>query len=48
MIGSVISLIIILLVAVFGVKKFMIVINYEDTNYNEYVEKKMLTEDVIG
>ena len=47
-IGSVTSLIIVLLVTMFGIEKFMIVINHQDTNHNEYVVKRALTKDVIG
>ena len=46
--GACTSLIIVLIVASYGFNKFLIMINYEDTNFNEFIEQNQLSEDELG
>ena len=46
--GSCISLLIALIVALYGFKKFLVLNNYEDTNFNEFIEVNTLSEDEFG
>ena len=41
-IGAFISLIILLIVAIYGIKKFIIMLDYGDTNFSEYKVKNAL------
>ena len=42
--GTCISLIIAIVIALYGVNKFVIMSNYDDTQFNEYVVKNGLSE----
>ena len=46
--GAFNSLIITLIVAIYGINKFIILKNYEDTLFNEYSVKWGLTNDELG
>ena len=46
--GSVMSLAIILLVASYGFRRCVTVMHYADTNQNQFVVKKQLTQEVVG
>ena len=43
--GSLISLIFMLIAALYGINKFTIMINYEDTNFSEYTAERGMTTD---
>ena len=36
--GACVSLIIALIVAIYAFNKFLVMVNYEDTNFNEFIE----------
>ena len=46
--GAVNSLIIVLIVSLYGINKFTIMNHYEDTLFNEYTVKQGLTTDLLG
>ena len=45
--GACTSLLIVLIVASYGASKFLILVNYEDTRLQEFVEKKQLSDEVF-
>ena len=48
MFGACTSLIIALVVLLYGVNKFSVLINYEDTRINEFTERNGIGEETIG
>ena len=46
--GACMSLMIMLIVALYGINKFFIMRNYDDTSFNEYIVTNGLTNDAIG
>ena len=46
--GSMNSLIIVLIAALYGINKFVIMTNFEDTNFSEYTVIKGLTTDELS
>ena len=46
--GAAISLVITVLALLYGVNKFIIMSNYDDTSFNQFSDKNGLSEEVFG